>query len=99
MPASDRRPPRRELALQAQIAQAVARRGTQLASVLGAIVVLMHRRLSGSLHNPDYTALKLYYHCELHMMHAKIDCASTRIMPETVLWQQVMSHLCPLSTR
>ncbi len=49
MPASQRQPPRRELALQAQITQAVSRRGAQLASVLGAIVVVMHRRLSGQL--------------------------------------------------
>ncbi|KAL0053004.1 hypothetical protein WJX82_011350 [Trebouxia sp. C0006] len=47
MPASQRQPPRRELALQAQITQAVSRRGAQMASVLGAIVVVMHRRLSG----------------------------------------------------
>lgn len=39
--------PRRELALQAQITQAAARRGAQAASVLGAVVVLMYRRLSG----------------------------------------------------
>ncbi|DBB09599.1 TPA: hypothetical protein ACH3X3_001257 [Trebouxia sp. C0006] len=49
MPASQRQPPRRELALQAQITQAVSRRGAQMASVLGAIVVVMHRRLSGQL--------------------------------------------------
>ncbi len=49
MPASQRQPPRRELALQAQITQAVSRRGAQLASVLGAIAVVMHRRLSGQL--------------------------------------------------
>lgn len=41
--------PRRELALQAQITQAAARRGAQVASVLGAVVVLMYRRLSGHL--------------------------------------------------
>ena len=39
--------PRRELALQAQITQAATRRGAQVASVLGAVVVLMYRRLSG----------------------------------------------------
>jgi len=39
--------PRRELALQAQITQAVSRRGIQLASLLGAIAVLVYRRLSG----------------------------------------------------
>ena len=49
MPASQRQPPRRELALQAQITQAVSRRGAQMASVLGAIAVVMHRRLSGQL--------------------------------------------------
>ncbi|KAL3160022.1 hypothetical protein ABBQ38_010408 [Trebouxia sp. C0009 RCD-2024] len=38
---------RRELALQAQVTQAAARRGAQAASVLGAVVVLMYRRLSG----------------------------------------------------
>ncbi|KAL0037393.1 hypothetical protein WJX79_005832 [Trebouxia sp. C0005] len=47
MPASQRQPPRQELALQAQITQAVSRRGAQMASVLGAIAVVMHRRLSG----------------------------------------------------
>lgn len=49
MPASQRQPPRQELALQAQITQAVSRRGAQMASVLGAIAVVMHRRLSGEL--------------------------------------------------
>ena len=39
--------PRRELALQAQISQAATRRGAQVAAVLGAVVVLMYRRLSG----------------------------------------------------
>lgn len=43
-------PPRRELALQAQITQAVAKRGAQVASLLGAIAVLIHRRLSGHSH-------------------------------------------------
>ena len=52
MPASQRQPPRRELALQAQITQAVSRRGAQMASVLGAIAVVMHRRLSGQLQSP-----------------------------------------------
>lgn len=47
MPASQRQPPRQELALQAQITQAVSRRGAQMASVLGAIAVVMYRRLSG----------------------------------------------------
>ncbi|KAL0036414.1 hypothetical protein WJX77_006991 [Trebouxia sp. C0004] len=47
MPASQRQPPRRELALQAQITQAVSRSGAQVASVLGAIAVVMYRRLSG----------------------------------------------------
>ena len=39
--------PRRELALQAQVTQAVSRTGTQLASLLGAIAVVLCRRLSG----------------------------------------------------
>ena len=39
---------RRELALQAQVTQAVCRRGAQAAAVLGAIFVLAYRRLSGA---------------------------------------------------
>ena len=36
-----------ELALQAQVSQAVSGKASQLASLLGAIAVLMRRRLSG----------------------------------------------------
>ncbi len=52
MPASQRQPPRQELALQAQITKAVSRRGAQMASVLGAIAVVMYRRLSGQFQSP-----------------------------------------------
>lgn len=41
------RAPQRELALQAQVSQAASRRAADAASVLGAVVVLMYRRLSG----------------------------------------------------